>query len=818
MVDDFWTRDHVEGWARQVGNYGDPFQRCLTKPFVVSSLISPQASASENSYLFYLFVNRSKQLGLHKSRETDLPEVERDWTAILNSTNRYKERKKQYEQIDLSDTFVFDLACGEGYLLRFLSRFGAKGAGFDVSGKLLTIARRRAERGGFNDLRFSEVDLDDSKTAYEFLIQEFEKAGAHGAFRKVVFVLSNALDHLENPHYVLREIREFFDHTDVEIEIIVSTLNPKFFVRYEPLRHRDSAFNAGDTINGVAATLQKYSFSWTDSKATLHARDWIDYETLFSESGFRTLFSCEPDIEAVAEVVDSKIVLPGGLEVGGDWPCAEGPFSFWRLKPRKRPCALTKKCLADLAENCGTETSIPAQFLAFLRDNIEKLERLDFNEGEQIAAPGSSCLGLHVIFDGIAEVKSGLVVKQELGPGDMFGDLEAGESFYANRYLYEVEARTSVSCIFVPFSLLSVDAVSKTIGGHLYFKMKESFNTYTPFYHKNREFRKTTHESEHVKSFDIFNIYDANPRPLRIEYLSRILVTCLSIDERRLGRPYGYPDALLWIDPFQALQWIDGKRVAALSQKSGKTVPFRVELMFLHDLGLVDSFALGGGNLASKNAVNLADSFDILIKAAFNVFLPNIVKKEADVDLSTEQLDAISRTVGTHDLNPFRGGIKSLAYKKGIGLFFENFSRNKARKLAQALLLLSVKDAERIATRVVQNLAFVHYALYSKDTRSFISVRDIAFFRRVISSSFDWPIEVVGRYEAYRHVFEHRKEQREMEDCGFREERLKCFLCAIQSYVIGHWSIGVDVDYGGPHRSIGEVSWSGYFSNQPPNN
>jgi 2-polyprenyl-3-methyl-5-hydroxy-6-metoxy-1,4-benzoquinol methylase len=785
-VSDPWNCKDAKRWSDHVGTYGDAFQQRYIKSFVMSCLLADLNSAMHLNSVFPRF--------LHRIMETpiELLAEEMTWKMIA--------AEFVGGPIDLSQHLIVDLGCGEGIVERFLGSLGATCVGLDYSGTLITEARRKQDDSP--NLLYEIVDFRKDFKLLQ-LIERFVAPKSIDDFESLVVLSINTLDHLADPTPLMAQVRALC-RLRTDATFVISTLNPTFYLKMgSPLR-----------IPAAEFTKQApFDVHLTMSRATTHIfpRGWGSYSEFFSSAGFDTEYFFATDLDDFPE----NETIP----VSPDCPRAGGPFLFWRLIPVNGR-TISEEELEKLLSSLALFSNIDPKTSTTLRANLKSLVVRNFKPDELVAMPGGICRGLSIVTRGTFVVTIDKAIVQDFGPSTAFGDLESCSGFYAGRYLYEVRAgATGGECLDIPtavlYTLLTgsqrghqsdlLMPTSTSIGDRLFLSMRDRFNAHNPFYHRSIEVRPSQHPSRRVNSSRHF-INNRQFSLRDVEHLIRCLVTLVTVQEekftglessdtRRSDDAHRAPGLAVFVNPKDIKIWLSGREPGA------KERPFASELAVLHKLGLIDAFSIpqiDDGKNQLRNMITAV--FDQLVNAAVNMIVARkfaLVKNETPNErlltdiILPNHIDQLVTSQIVRNLN-------SEAIKLTASC---TRAMNESRRALELLFgHKRLHEAQEIAISYYYNIAFLKWALFARDERRLIVIRDYQFFRRVTGGGLQWIEELEARLELRDRMVKGSRDWSHL-------ARVENYLKYVSAYVLGHWRQGWDLDYSGPRSRKPEGSW-----------
>lgn len=796
MISEFWTSDEIVGWSTQVGNHGDYFQRRTLKPFILSCLSADPRDPEGFPVIF----PRMHRLALDASTaDTESPAF---WTKSVKELSG--------RSLDLTDSLVIDLGCGEGCMLRFLSDFGATGVAIDGSPQLINFAKKKwGERKA--KASFVLQDLSDSNFDLLKIINSQIEQRQICDFREIIVLCLNVLDHIKDITPIIEQINLLVKGSQKPPTVIVSTLNPHFFFKYGPLRQ-------GKGFDISSNPRAQYTFPWSETPTEFFPRDWVAYDTIFTEANIDVTATFATDLDAMGKFEGDSIELRIKLDlpVGKNWKKAQGPFNLWRLQSPHNHTTPTKKELETLISKLPHLAHLSPKIKAYLKTMHTELKVIECEEGEIIASPGQRCPGVSFVSSGSFDVKAGAGNAQHLRNGLTFGDLECSGTFYAGRYLYEVRAGPDKGALLmIPTRILNKifsglnEPASCSLGDILFLSMRKSFNTFTPYYHRSSEVAIRKHRHHLVKNNPHLNRRTLSARD--IEHFVRGLVTLINIDEEKFKIASGFPNLSFLINAREMRRWISGN-----SSSGSSDTPYQNVIAFLHDLGIIDSFSIR--SLMGSEKSNMRNEFGNLCSKIFREGVDTIIRnrlyKDEGIQLTREQLERIVNGGQLHKIDLLHEDrIKSLVKTDKDVMYVRRSLRALISESQKELrgIVSNPEIADNAVLTYYYNIAFIHWSVINAKEKCFLVIRDYPFLRRVTGGGEGWLVELAARTELYGHVLDerHRRIDEEVtsKEPAFRLERARDYIGHFKSYVLGHWNSGIDVDYSGAHR-VGDVaSW-----------
>jgi 2-polyprenyl-3-methyl-5-hydroxy-6-metoxy-1,4-benzoquinol methylase len=786
-LSNFWTGKDAKRWSDHVGEYGDPFQQRYLKAYILSCIIDSQQSKMRLESIFPLILHRTMEVPLNRLSDENI------WQGIV--------AEFAGSSIDLTEHLVIDFGCGEGFMERFLHSFNATCVGLDSSVPLIAEARRKLASVR-NPPVYETVDLKAQDLDLNDLISALIRPKSIYDFKTVLILCLNVLDHIGDPTIVVKQARSLCGcHGDTRF--IVSTLNPTFFVKLGP-PHR---LSASELCRQAPLDLQLLKGA---PMVQIFPRGWGAYNEFFSSASFNIDYFCATDLDDFPDDDISSLVP--------DWPRAGGPFLLWRLTPTESE-SVGLDALDHIFSRLSIFSNIDPKICIILKNRIRLLSLKKFEPNSLVAMPGAICHGLNIVTDGSFVVTIDKAVVQEFTLSGAFGDLESCLGFYAGRYLYEVRSgNEGGTCLEIPTSVLyeilngdsdntfngnkpssnqNKSSPNRTsLGDRLFLSARDRFNAYNPFYHRSIDIRPSQHPSPRVRK----SKYLRNNRNLSvrdIEHVIRCLVTLVNLQEEKF---YGIndvdsvPGLALFVNPKDLKIWLSGREPGA------KERPFASELAALHKLGIIDAFSIPRIDESRDELRNMINGFyEQLVRAAVGLIVGNRFAGIEGSNLSERQLTTVIQ----------QGHIDQLVTSqvvRNLNAEAIRLTGNCQRAMIESENSLDIlfghkkpKQAKKIAIDYYYNIAFLKWALFGRDERRLVVVRDYQFFRRVTGGGVQWIDELEARLELRARMV---KEPRDWSHLA----RVENYFHYATAYVLGHWRQGWDLDYSGRGRKP-EGSW-----------
>jgi 2-polyprenyl-3-methyl-5-hydroxy-6-metoxy-1,4-benzoquinol methylase len=786
-VSDLWIGKEAKRWSDHVGTHGDPFQQRYLKAFVLSCILAEPNSPLRLNSLFPRILHRIMDAPLDLLAEVPT------WKKVAGEFTS--------APVDLSEHLVVDLGCGEGFMQRFLYGFNATCIGLDYSAALIAEARRK-HGSAQSTIMYEIADFRKDFQLTE-IIDRLITPKSVNDFKVLTVISINTLDHIADPINLMTQVH-LLCRQHKNATFILSTLNPAFYFKLGS----PSRVSANDIAKQASLDIHLIK---TRSITHIYPRGWGSYNGFFSSAGFNVEYFYAtdlddfPDNEPIPEVPD--------------WPRAGGPFLLWRLIP-------VHSYQVDIAEldrifsNLELFSAIDSKTYTTLKTNIHRLALRKFNRDDIVAMPGAICRGLSVVTKGSFVVTIDKSVVQDFPLSTAFGDLESSCGFYAGRYQYEVRAGSrGGECLDIPtdvlYSLLNgtghaesksqdLSPTNSSIGDRLFLTMRDRFNAYNYFYHRSIEIRPSQHPSPSVKTSKHF----INNRSLSlrdIEHVIRCLVTLVALQEVKFAKGERFvklddvdrvPGLAIFVNPKDLKIWLSGREPGA------KERPFASELEVLHKLGLIDAFSIPrideGGKHELRNMIN--GFFDNLVRSAVSMIVGRQFAVVRNKVLSDQELADIIQANHIDQLVTSQV-VRNLS-AEAIRL---TANCTKAMHESQhALYLLFDRkhkhEARQIAISYYYNIAFLKCALFGRDERRLIVIRDYQFFRRVTGGGLQWIDELQARLELRDRMVKGSRDWSHL-------ARVENYFSYVSAYVRGHWVQGWDLDYSGPRSRHPEGSW-----------
>lgn len=844
MNSGFWSQKmHADGWCAQVGEEGDFFQQRILKPFVLGSIATRPRDFYGMPFCFPRLhrtalncpVAEDISIDTFRRMVTSGAFVEpakiaaetkgEDATKQITGKTAKNAKKKKIRDaaigdaeeaasaaLDLRDCLVVDLGCGEGFMSRFLAGFGATCVGFDGSEHLISEAVNRAHTVDGN-LQFMHCDIGEEHFDLQSSLAGIDSKDWPEKFDRIVVLMLNVLDHIKTPAHLLHQVAALTQPYQEKATVVASTLNPFFFTERGP-------------FDRTGAQPRSFKFPWVDesddeqSQTPYYPRDWLAYETMFFQNDLDSGYVFNSDLEFAARLNDDNGIVeaeyPDFLPVNGKWPRAQGPFVLWRLCPPPRRCSVEDDRLADILHIITQDGKFSGPTTDALANAVDDLQLIRYEPNTIVAAPGERCRGVCFVYKGSFNVKLGPANSQKLEVGHIYGDLECTTDPYSGRYLYEIECGDEVGkCLMIPAHLVesligepdgkNSDATrERSLGDLLFARMRWSFNTFTPTYHRSEHGRKGNHPDANVKD------KLGSLQTQGFEHFIRSMLTLVSIEETR--HKGADVDLVLLLDETLMRTWLR-------PDWTGTEATFEKYLRRLHDLGIVDFYPviklMKSGNKVTKDA--LIEMNKRTIDACIETLLPNLLPGGFSNKEHKNEFVGLLRENFKHILLKNRNALYTttqndrrdeIVVKKDVKI---DLTDTCTRILGQIQSQLGIEShiAKQLLDRFLGNVIFFHWAFFSRHPTYFIVIRDLPFLRRAASGGERWLSELVARMEMHPDTSRIRESNREFLLRYAREERFADYLEHLYAFIVRQWTLGNDLDFCGPHRLGRSTSWQG---------
>jgi 2-polyprenyl-3-methyl-5-hydroxy-6-metoxy-1,4-benzoquinol methylase len=773
-----WERDSVAtAWSAAVGDRGDIFQQLILKTWIAAVVrASSLAEREQVPKAFYDILAATLSDCQSGSIERCLDKMSAHLDDIVQSLGSEPKLR------------VLDLGGGEGFIGRWLAPILSRYTVIDVSGKLIDLGRRKwvAADVGVEWLR---GDFDDRSLAGEAgagfggWLDGLPGApsdvspGRWSASDFDIVLCTNVVDHLERPENFLRSLAVWLGAAAKRPALVLTTLNPDFFVGARPR-----------TYPSNAVAVQSVSLGPAGQQVSVYPRSWLQAEHLLSAAGFN-ICACEtaPMSQYPPEVQKSFLEL-GRLEHAP----AAGPFILWLLTTARHGTPLTAPELKEL--------SVRFPFLRPLRQDLEKaasklagaVSRLHFGPDELIAYPSNPPHGIFIVEENAAQMEGRSGLRQIFGRGDAFGELETGEDIYVSRFLYPVRAGGN-GCTVLRIEkhafayLLDHERVG-TLGDAFYALLRDRVSTYSWVYHRStypeKETRKITEGVNHKEC----------------ESLARILLFACTMEAGRLRRQI--PPATEHDGISTLILLLKMRGAIEDAQVTSKSTAYRAAIQLFHALGIVDIYEPTKAR-AVPFAQLFADSRDRMLRmGARLILLPRL--REACPDY-IEKLDRVEEEEFVQrprdaSLNwPYPSldwqlFSKQIASLKEDELSLQNAPTRFAKDFIDAIISKDINANHHLVRVAVYsfmyNMAFLSHEFYAREQTRFFVVHDLYFLRRIAMGGMGWENELRSRIAASSHMLEGKV----YNSLGSSEEwRVSAYLRRFECFVENYWASGSHV-------------------------
>jgi 2-polyprenyl-3-methyl-5-hydroxy-6-metoxy-1,4-benzoquinol methylase len=436
-MDSDWNRPQVvDGWLGAVGGqatpFGDGWRTRLVNPVIADVIHHFPKVARHRGEVCGPIGTRSLHAGLARWRNWN-GRAERRHFEILES---------------FPDGFtVLDLGCGEGYLGRWLSRFGIDYIGLDVSSALIRAAKERAKGHDGGRSTFADCDMDGdafSPNGINTLL-----AGRQADLVTCVAVIEHMLDPMPMLRWVSRHLADRRNDT----AFLLVTLNRDYFDNgLEPDRRE------GAPIGAFAEMEQPFlaNIASAGADVRIQLRFPQTVERMLRDAGFLSIRSGPLHFHPGDHPEGHRDPDTGNL-MGVEPSPLRGiaPFRghLCRAIPAPEIDMRSEEMLEWLLNDPGSRLSrFSPEEKAIIRAHAGQTDVRSYKPGEMVLAPHNLGGDLYVVTRGTLGLQREVewdrpatepdwhAFRHIFGEKDMFGDLETGEQGRTGRYPFPVMA------------------------------------------------------------------------------------------------------------------------------------------------------------------------------------------------------------------------------------------------------------------------------------------------------------------------------------------------------------------------------------------
>lgn len=679
---EFWKK-----WSRNRGPMGDEYQRYIIKPFFAA---------------FASFLEEERDQDLTRDIGTKFRLTkERFFDAMSKVSPEDLERAlKEMAGSALDRLTVLDLGCGEAFLGRWLVGMGASYLGLDNEKDQIAEAMRKEKESGRETpvlRRTVDPQLIPDLSA---LLQN-----ACGRGHPDIVAATAFLDHVEDYQGLMRRLADWAVEAERPPDFLLATLNPFYFSALPKIeKHRAEP----------PLTTGRMSIWLRQGESNAFMRWPAEYERAFVDAGFHVLSATCSDHgrlpPAVREALRTRHQADETpVDVLRD--SYVGPFILWALRPRSKGQVLDREHLARLA----TATSGPMHDISRVAAACEnELEFQLVRHAPHSIVEHAGGLGGrgYVVLEGSALRLDGVskavraepprTREQRFGPGELFGEFEAGPNLSSDRFKDDVVAGPA-GCLLLEMPERTLRELNSGTGanlGHILFAaLRERISQYSWIW-STRITAKGKRQSES----------DASDRTC--EHFARALLYGLTREAR--DRKDSGPAVLV----------ADVKELLAFIYSDDSSETFDTGFKRFISAGIVDA---GIWPIAYPTNINTVGeqvwklAHSTWQKAVSEVF--DIVA--GDRPLPDELRDAVISDIAPAADHSIRK--KEIANTSGP----ISFTRYAQDKIREEIYRRSQPEWEEIATEWLANLAALQETVFSQ-TRSLIFVRDEERLRDIV--------------------------------------------------------------------------------------
>lgn len=817
MRSDWDNAETAKAWADAVAEGGDVFHHFILKPYLAAALCSVSKPEPQTSCVFYKIL--ANAFGTEVTGQSQ----------SLIDLRVALEASIEAALIQVGQLRVLDIGGGEGFVGRWLAKHCSRYAVIDVSRDLIKygIERTRAS-GGVTEFLLGDLNsLKEFDSFDQWLEQgcEVKWRSKDAPSKKLsldefdVVLCNNVLDHLTAPAPFLARLAKSMGQAPSRPPLILSTLNPDFFVGAEQWPQRPPTHDgSGDA--------RKVRMGPASRDVTVIPRGWMVVEYLLNAAKFNIL-CCDPvHICQYPAPVQEELMRRAGLD---HYP-AGGPFLLWHLSSAHHEQPLSKAEAEVAMDKFEVLREMSPAQRKHVVENLHDVTRVSYAPFEPIAFPSNLPHGFFLVEKGEAEmvVKSGK--RQVFGSLSGFGELETGRDVFVSRFLYPVRAGAQ-GCTAIRIGKdLVADLLEsedhRSLGSTLFDVLRGRVSTYSWVYHR---------PSYISRDKPPLVVQNANAR--ECENLARLLLFACTMEGGQLRKSFGNApknNGLSVLIKLPAMREAvagasEGEKVRANERDADETSPatsasknalYLGPTRLLHAIGAIDVFDVqkytqpSWGPPEAKEFVERA-IFDLLYSAIEKVLLSEISKGMSGDPRAAERIRAASRSFSQFQ---GRGVFPQIPLFQDQEPSWEIFKKQIVRSVSDGDLSLS-SDAREFADalqsrfsdtfelevdhkvlrnaigRLMYNFAFVRNEFFNRRQARFFVINDMYLLRRIAVSSSDWIPEVLERAKASPYVFGDRHPMSVHEQrAGFSDVwRFHAYLNRFKRFAENYWDAGLDL-------------------------
>jgi SAM-dependent methyltransferase len=747
VISEWKSEEFATAWNRAVGEAGDVFQQLIIKPYLAAALAARETpDGGETATAFYRLLASAAGL-------TEVDQIVAKVSQVLVPAESDREPLQ-----------VLDLGGGEGFVGRWLSPLCEGYTVIDVSQPLLRAGERKSAE--HPRVRFIYGDLEDLGSAESLdhwlaCCSTDEKASATSKGEPDLVLCLNVLDHLASPLPALTKLAKALSVRAKAAEMIVSTLNPQFFL---------SSANDVDRETGWT----RVKMGPAGQTVEIVPRSWMAIEALFADAGF-SVVSCDPiHISQYPRSVQKALIDAADL----DAQPSHGPFILWRLSAIPAGQLLAWSDVKDLSLKSRVLTVLCKAVQHLAEDERPQIRRIHYDAGIPIARKSNLPPGLFVVASGEAEVRARGEVRQVFKQGEVFAELELGGDPFVGRFLYPVLAGPNGCDVL----LIDKEAVERlmalpaqdTLARILYDILRERTSTYSFVYHRSTPTTRVTSARAGKRKGKRTRAAVDQPFNVReCETLARALLFAATMEGGKLqehrGGSSGNDGLSVLILPEAMRRAVADEPVHSAKKEEGGAssgTPLRDMAKLFHALALVDAFDVATHRESTDETRRVCDqTFQRLIGVATTtLLLPRLRELVADperlmldVKKSFDQFDASRPPDWPHTSVAWSSLVESRLVEtlSESVLELDAEARDFVTSLSEQIVrryAVPLQEVRRAANRLVLNLAFVQLEFFKRKTPRFFVINDMYAVRRFATGSTGWADEFIARASASPYV------------------------------------------------------------------
>lgn len=500
MTTEDWRREQTSNrYSTAVGVLGDVFQRAILKPYIAAIISSARKSerpfrAPDKFYESLSTLGRVKQLNTEGIDDLGMELSEGDLRVLEQLETHASKRVSGIKKLK-----ILDLGGGEGFIGRWLMQNCSTYILVDASPHLVKKGiKKLKDQPGFETREWETIfavgDFNDISAGTDLRVWLNERITDKEAFRNKPaeakttedfdFILClNVIDHLQDPSAFIGSISKSFPSENQKNNLIVSTLNPKFF---------STKYSWFQQFNPQAKP-ERVALGPADDEVDVYQRIKLQYEEMFVSNGYRVV-SCDPvHMSQLPDAIQIAFLQQGRLN---HLP-SSGPFLVWNLRPDTPARPASTEEIMSVIDGNDLLSEMSDSLRQHLLSDLSEVSIRNYEAGEYICFESNLADGVHLVRSGEACVLG--PSPQSFGEGALYGELEAGDDTLVSRYLYPIVAGPS-GCELVKisrktFSRLLTEERDAALNAALYKTLRSRLSTFSWIYHRGGASEHDTEET-----------------------------------------------------------------------------------------------------------------------------------------------------------------------------------------------------------------------------------------------------------------------------------------------------------------------------------